>query len=78
MESQFEKLAQNPDIIIATPGRLMHHINEVGLSLNMVEMVIYDEADRMFEMGFSEQIVAINEKMPKNKQTLQLILLNLR
>ena len=70
MEIQFEKLAQNPDVIIATPGRLMHHINEVGLSLNMVEMVIYDEADRMFDMGFSEQIVSINEKMPKNKQTL--------
>jgi ATP-dependent RNA helicase DDX54/DBP10 len=70
METQFEKLAQNPDVIIATPGRLMHHINEVGLSLNMVEIVIYDEADRIFEMGFAEQVVTINEKMPKNKQTL--------
>lgn len=69
METQFEKLAQNPDVIIATPGRLMHHINEVGLSLNMVEIVVYDEADRIFEMGFSEQIVAINEQMPKSKQT---------
>uniref|UniRef100_A0A7S3KPE4 RNA helicase n=1 Tax=Euplotes crassus TaxID=5936 RepID=A0A7S3KPE4_EUPCR len=70
METQFEKLAQNPDVIIATPGRLMHHINEVGLSLNMVEIAIYDEADRIFEMGFAEQIVTINNKMPKNKQIL--------
>lgn len=68
METQFEKLAQNPDVIIATPGRLMHHINEVGLSLNMVEIVVYDEADRIFEMGFAEQIVTINDRMPKNKQ----------
>ena len=72
METQFEKLAQNPDIIIATPGRLMHHINEVGLSLNMVEMAIYDEADRMFEMGFAEQIVTINEKMNKNNKQILL------
>jgi len=70
METQFEKLAQNPDVIIATPGRLMHHLNEVGLSLNMVEIAVYDEADRIFEMGFAEQISTINEKMPKNKQIL--------
>ena len=54
MENQFERLLLNPDVIIATPGRLMHCIQETGLSLQNVEMVIYDEADRIFELGFAE------------------------
>ena len=54
MQNQFERLVLNPDIIIATPGRLMHCIQETGLSLGAVELVIYDEADRLFEMGFAE------------------------
>ena len=69
LKSQFEKLAQNPDVIIATPGRLMHHIDEVGLSLTTVEMIVYDEADRIFELGFSEQIYKISERLPKNRQS---------
>ncbi|KAJ8471768.1 hypothetical protein OPV22_026111 [Ensete ventricosum] len=49
MEDQFEELAQNPDIIIATPGRLMHHLSEVeGMSLRTVEYVVFDEADSLF------------------------------
>jgi len=54
MENQFERLLLNPDVIIATPGRLMHCIQETNLSLQNVEMVIYDEADRIFELGFAE------------------------
>jgi len=54
MENQFERLLLNPDVIIATPGRLMHCIQETNLSLHNVEMVIYDEADRIFELGFAE------------------------
>lgn len=69
-ESQFEKLAQNPDVIIATPGRLMHHIDEIGLSLSTVEMIIYDEADRIFELGFADQVFKICEKLPKSRQSL--------
>ena len=57
-------------MVIATPGRLAHHIDEVGLGMNHVEIVVYDEADRMFEMGFAEQIVMITEKMPKHRQSL--------
>ncbi|KAJ6352655.1 hypothetical protein OIU76_001812 [Salix suchowensis] len=49
MESQFEDLAQNPDIIIATPGRLMHHLSEIDdMSLKTVEYVVFDEADSLF------------------------------
>jgi ATP-dependent RNA helicase DDX54/DBP10 len=60
----------NPDIIIATPGRLMHCMQETGLQLNAVELVVYDEADRLFEMGFAEQIKSITDKMPKSRQSL--------
>eukprot|EP00775_Hariotina_reticulata_P000942 gene942-1267_t len=56
MEAQFAELAQNPDVIVATPGRLLHHLAEVqGFNLSAVEFCVFDEADRMFEMGFAEQ-----------------------
>lgn len=70
MEGQFERLVLNPDIIIATPGRLMHCMQETGLQLNAIDIVVYDEADRLFEMGFSEQLKAITDKMPKTRQSL--------
>jgi ATP-dependent RNA helicase DDX54/DBP10 len=46
MDEQFEAIATNPDIIIATPGRLMHLIFEMNLDLRSVEYVVFDEADR--------------------------------
>ncbi|KAL8134359.1 hypothetical protein AgCh_009399 [Apium graveolens] len=71
MESQFEELAQNPDIIIATPGRLMHHLSEVeDMSLRSVEYVVFDEADCIFSMGFSEQLHQILSHLNDNRQTL--------
>ncbi|TXG66916.1 hypothetical protein EZV62_008191 [Acer yangbiense] len=71
MESQFEELAQNPDIIIATPGRLMHHLSKVDdMSLKTVEYVVFDEADRLFGMGFAEQLHKILTQLSENRQTL--------
>jgi len=70
MENQFERLILNPDVIIATPGRLMHCIDQTGLQLTQVQMVVYDEADRLFEMGFAEQLKAITDRMPQNRQSL--------
>lgn len=70
MESQFERLLLNPDVIIATPGRLMHCIVQTGLQLSRVEMVVYDECDRLFEMGFAEQLTSITKCMPANRQSL--------
>ncbi|PKA55115.1 DEAD-box ATP-dependent RNA helicase 29 [Apostasia shenzhenica] len=71
MESQFETLAQSPDIIIATPGRLMHHLTEVeGMTLRTVEYVVFDEADSLFEMGFAEQLHKILQQLSETRQTL--------
>ena len=71
MDGQFDRLLNNPDIIIATPGRLIHHLEQGGgFSLDRVEMLILDEADRMFELGFSEQISQILKACPSGRQTL--------
>ncbi|KAL9144633.1 hypothetical protein ABFS82_14G308600 [Erythranthe guttata] len=71
MQVQFEELAQNPDCIIATPGRLMHHLDEIDdMSLRTVEYVVFDEADCLFSMGFAEQLHRILGQLGENRQTL--------
>lgn len=71
MDDQFEALSRNPDIIIGTPGRVMHHLQEVpDFSLAAVQVAVFDEADRLFEMGFAEQIKEILRTMPEERQTL--------
>nr|XP_057920316.1 ATP-dependent RNA helicase DDX54 [Doryrhamphus excisus] len=70
MEDQFAALHENPDIIIGTPGRLMHVIQEMNLKLQNVEYVVFDEADRLFEMGFAEQLQEIIRRLPDTRQTL--------
>ncbi|KAG8146202.1 putative ATP-dependent RNA helicase DDX54-like protein [Naja naja] len=70
MEDQFAALHENPDIIIATPGRLMHVAVEMKLKLHSVEYVVFDEADRLFEMGFAEQLKEIVSRLPDGRQTL--------
>ena len=70
MESQFDRLASNPDLIIATPGRLMHHMKEANFKLTRVEVVVFDEADRLFELGFADQLRDIIDGCPATRQTL--------
>jgi len=70
MDEQFDSLARNPDIIIATPGRLVHHLVEVDMSLGLVEYIVFDEADRLFEMGFAQQIEQIMSKVSSHRQTV--------
>ncbi|EFA83270.1 putative RNA helicase [Heterostelium album PN500] len=70
MEDQFAELARNPDIIVATPGRLVHHLQEVGMGLSTVQYIVFDEADRLFEMGFQQQLNDIVSKLSDNRQTL--------
>ncbi|XP_026988774.1 ATP-dependent RNA helicase DDX54 [Tachysurus fulvidraco] len=70
MDDQFAALHENPDIIIGTPGRLMHVIMEMNLKLQNVEYVVFDEADRLFEMGFTDQLQEIIRRLPETRQTL--------
>ena len=71
MEMQFEDLANNPDVIVATPGRVLHHTNEIeSFSLRLVEKVVLDEADRLLEMGFEDQLSEIMKKVSQSRQTL--------
>ncbi|XP_034565508.1 ATP-dependent RNA helicase DDX54 [Notolabrus celidotus] len=70
MDDQFAALHENPDIIIGTPGRLMHVIKEMNLKLHSMEYVVFDEADRLFEMGFAEQLQEIIRRLPDTRQTL--------
>lgn len=57
-------------IIIATPGRLISHISLGNIDLSKVSFFILDEADRMLDMGFSEDIMQIERNLPKNRQTI--------
>lgn len=56
LDEQFNLISGNPDILIATPGRLLHLCVEMNLSLMGVKHLIFDEADRLFELGFQEQL----------------------
>ena len=53
--------------IIATPGRFLHLLVEMEMKLTTVEYVVFDEADRLFEMGFSEQLYEIIKRLPEQK-----------
>nr|XP_012152910.1 PREDICTED: ATP-dependent RNA helicase DDX54 isoform X2 [Megachile rotundata] len=70
MENQFSTIHGNPDILVATPGRFLHICIEMDLQLNSIEYVVFDEADRLFEMGFGEQINEITNRLPESRQTL--------
>jgi superfamily II DNA/RNA helicase len=67
-----EALASSPHIIVATPGRLCDHLERGNVWLDFIQCLIFDEADRMLEMGFSKQIDLITEQIPKERQTLML------
>jgi ATP-dependent RNA helicase DDX54/DBP10 len=70
IEDQFGMMTSNPDIIIATPGRFLHLKVEMGLDLSSVKYVVFDEADRLFEMGFAAQLYEILHALPASRQTL--------
>ncbi|KAJ2904583.1 ATP-dependent RNA helicase dbp10, partial [Coemansia aciculifera] len=70
MEDQFGIMASNPDIVIATPGRLLHLVVEMSLDLSTIEYIVFDEADRLFELGFSVQLHEILGRLSANRQTL--------
>lgn len=70
LEEQFAAMANNPDILIATPGRFLHLKVEMGLDLSSMRYVVFDEADRLFEMGFAAQLTEILHALPASRQTL--------
>lgn len=70
MEEQFSSMMTNPDILVATPGRFLHLKVEMDLDLKTVEFIVFDEADRLFEMGFAEQLNELLAALPSNRQSL--------
>jgi superfamily II DNA/RNA helicase len=67
---QLKALSRSVDIIIATPGRLMDHMERGRVDLSQIEMLILDEADRMLDMGFIDDVTLIAKKTPQTRQTL--------
>lgn len=67
---QMRKLARGVDILIATPGRLIDHMDRGTVDLSKVEMLVLDEADRMLDMGFMPAIERILKSVPAQRQTL--------
>lgn len=67
---QLVALKRNPHIIIATPGRLIDHLDHKSVELSKTAVLVLDEADRMLDMGFAPQINKILENVPKTRQTL--------
>jgi ATP-dependent RNA helicase RhlE len=61
---------KNADVIIATPGRLLDHLRCNTANLSAVEYLVVDEADRMFDMGFAEDVQNIIGRIPRDRQTL--------
>ncbi|WP_116295752.1 DEAD/DEAH box helicase [Cupriavidus taiwanensis] len=67
---QLAMLAKMPDILVATPGRLLDHIDAGRIDLSALQMLVFDEADRMLDMGFADDIDAIVNATPATRQTL--------
>jgi len=68
--AQRDSLQHAPHIIVATPGRLLDHLQKGTVSLSALKALVLDEADRMLDMGFSDAIVEILGHAPANRQTL--------
>ena len=69
-EQELRGMARGADIIVATPGRLISHINLGNIDLSKVSFFILDEADRMLDMGFCNDIMTIAKQLPKERQTM--------
>jgi ATP-dependent RNA helicase RhlE len=67
---QIRQLQNGVDIVIATPGRLLDHVQQGHVDLSQVETFVLDEADRMLDMGFIHDIKKIQQRLPKQRQNL--------
>jgi ATP-dependent RNA helicase RhlE len=70
MNKQIGQLKARPAIVVATPGRLLDHLEQRTITLNHVSVVVLDEADRMLDLGFAPAIRRILGATPKNRQTM--------
>ena len=69
-EEQAKQLEQKPKFVIATPGRLIDFCKQGSIDFSLVKTVIFDEADRLFDLGFEKDIKFILSRMVKNRQIL--------
>ena len=70
INTQIKKLKQGPEIIVACPGRLLDHLDRKTIDLTRIEVLVIDEADHMFDMGFLPDIRRILKHLPAQRQTL--------
>ena len=70
MSPQLNSLRHGAHIIVGTPGRVLKHLNKTSLSLNQLQTLVLDEADRMLDIGFLEDIKTVVAACPKRRQTL--------
>lgn len=70
IQRQIRALRLSPDIVVATPGRLIDHLQQKTIYLSGVDVLVLDEADRMLDMGFAPQIKKILALVPVNRQTM--------
>ena len=68
--TQNKALAGSYDILVATPGRLMDQMNSGRIVLSNLEVLVLDEADRMLDMGFADDVLSIAKKLPRERQTV--------
>jgi ATP-dependent RNA helicase RhlE len=70
INNQLKALGHGVDIVVATPGRLMDHMNRGSIDLRHIEVLVLDEADRMLDMGFIRDVRKIVSSLPKKRQTM--------
>lgn len=70
MNQQIRAIRQGVDILVATPGRLLDHLQQRTVNLSQVEYLVLDEADRMLDMGFMPDVRRILERCPRARQTM--------
>ena len=68
MQPQINALRKNPQIVVATPGRLMDHMRRRNVAIDRTEMIVLDEADEMLDMGFYQDVRWILDRVPRTKQ----------
>ncbi len=70
MRPQVQLLTRKPQVIVATPGRMMDHLRRKNVKLAKLEVLVLDEADRMLDMGFADQLNEILTYLPEKRQTM--------